>query len=375
MPVVRTCIATITVLVGLILVTPVLLLGLPFWAVSFLTRSLFPLCQPTIIRWPQMFRYDPTLGWTTKANLNCHCLEDRDDVFHVMTDEYGWPKTASLADSELVVFGDSYAFGYGVDHKSAFFRLNPNLPIKSIGVPGYNLVQEFLLMKQLSPQLSGKLIVWFIYLGNDLYDNLSPEMSGYRTPFLRQSNGRSNWEIVTSHLSPAKWSCSLGRMRQNHNSVTAQLHSPSSLLSQRAYLACEYLLEQATALMHRLGSKLLVMTIPIPIAVDQTQLTRLASHNAAWQSFDPDYPDRKIRDICTKLQIPFVPLRSHLTIRDYNHQDDHWNETGHQRVAQLLWDFYRHNAPDLTPHENGAHGVPVDLPERSLIDGRDEGRR
>ena len=58
-------------------------------------------------------------------------------------------------------------------------------------------------MQRYAPQLQGKLVVWFIYFGNDLYDNLAPDMYGYRTPFVREANGA--WEMVTHHISPDKW--------------------------------------------------------------------------------------------------------------------------------------------------------------------------
>ena len=49
------------------------------------------------------------------ADLDAHYLAERDDVFRVVTDRDGWPGTRSLDDSAVVVIGDSFAFGYGVD--------------------------------------------------------------------------------------------------------------------------------------------------------------------------------------------------------------------------------------------------------------------
>ena len=89
-----------------------------------------------------------------------------------------------------------------------FFRVSPfELSIKAIGAPGYSMVQELMLITQLAPRLGGKLVVWFIYPGNDLTDNLSPAMTtfGYRMPFLLESDIRGGWDIIASHVQPDRW--------------------------------------------------------------------------------------------------------------------------------------------------------------------------
>lgn len=348
-PFARNCLVFIATVFGMLLAIPIIVLGLPFWVTSVLTRTIVPLCEPKVIRWPQIFQFDRSLGWRAKANLNCHCLQDTDDVFHVMTDEHGWPAKESIADSEVVVFGDSHAFGYGVDQESSFFRLNPNMRIKAVGVPGYDLVHELLLMEQLSSQLKGKLVVWFVYIGNDLYDNLSPEVAGYRTPFVRQLNNSGEWEIVRSHLSPAKWTTSIGcQSRSIYSMVLPSLHS-ETFLAERAYSACGFLFEKGYEICRSAGSRLVVVSIPAPFALSQVQIDKARLRWPYLKNIDPDLPDRKIGAICDKLGIQFVPLKQYLNIHDYKTRDDHWTEHGHQRVAEVLWDLYRdHVTPRMS---------------------------
>lgn len=340
MLIIRAVLALTGALLGALLVGAILVLGLPFLAVSFLTRAILLFWQPSVIRWPQMFEFDPTLGWKAKANLDCHCLAERDDVFHVLTDDDGWSGKASLADSEVVVVGDSHAFGYGVDHKSSFSQVNPRLPIKAIGVPGYNLVQEVLLMNQLACKLKGKLVVWFVYVGNDLHEDLAPAMSGYRTPFVRRVNGGHQWEIVTSHLRPTKWSCSSGRLVENYPRVMQALHS-ETFLSERAYSACEFLIEKGRAICRHAGGQLVVMSIPAPVAVNYVRRDGGRPSGQDANAIDAGLPDRRIGAICSRYGIPFVPLRQYLDTRDYKERDDHWTERGHRRVAEVLWRLYR----------------------------------
>ena len=97
-------------------------------------------------------------------------------MFRLVTDRDGWPGAGSLDDAKVVVIGDSFAFGYGVDTNRSFAALTPSLAVKAIAAPGYSMVQGVRLMEQLGERLRGKLVLWFIFLENDLQDNLAPEM-------------------------------------------------------------------------------------------------------------------------------------------------------------------------------------------------------
>jgi hypothetical protein len=264
-----------------------------------------------------------------------------DGVFHIVTDAQGWPGTTSIAESDVVVFGDSYAFGYGVNVEDFFAERHHGVRIKAIGAPAYNMVQEVLLMRQLSPQLAGKLVVWFIFVGNDLHDNLTPNMYHYRMPFVREVNGTGSWEIVTSHVNPVQWPYISARFRDFTlwDRLLADIHSPT-FLAQRAYSACEFLIGEGSAICNCAGARLLVMTIPDPLTVSQRGLQRLFSRGADPKSFDPDLPDRKIRKMCSKFGVLFVAGRNYLDARHYKTADPHWNERGHQQVAELLCTLY-----------------------------------
>jgi len=336
----RTFLAIIAAIFGLLLSVPIIVLGLPFWVVAFLTRAIARRLEPQILPWQQVIEFDPSLGWKSKANLDTNCLADYDDIFHLTTDSQGWPGKTTIAESEIVVFGDSYAFSYGVDPEAFFADLNPKLRIKAIGAIGYNLVQELLLMRQLSPQLKDKLVVWFIFYGNDLYDNLSPEMFRYRMPFIRQVDGTGVWEVVTSHISPTNWVCSSGRVGEFHFPVLAALHSPTPL-SQRAYAGCEFLIKEGNHICSQAGARLMLLTLPSPMTLSRRGLEQLSLHSAHPPSIDPYLPDKEIGNICRKLGVPFVAGKDFLSVKDYKRYNDHWNERGHQRVAEILHRYYR----------------------------------
>src|SRR5215471_11468027 len=199
---IRSSLALAGSLVALVLSLPIILLALPFWITAAGTRFLGSRIESRPLGWPEIIRFDPWIGWKPKPNLDVQCSAD--EVFRVTTGSDGWRGKVSLAESEMVVLGDSFAFGYGVGEEEMFARLITGVRVKPIGAPGYNLVQEFLLLRESSSQLAGKLIVWFIFLGNDLWDNLHPYMQSYTTPFLRRFNTEGEWQIESSHLSP-RW--------------------------------------------------------------------------------------------------------------------------------------------------------------------------
>lgn len=341
MPILRHILAIFTAFIALALAMPVIVLGIPFVVVSCFVRKLTTYLEPPSLEWPDIFEFDSFTGWKVKANLDCYCLEKRSDIFHVKTDRDGWPGTTRIDESEVIVFGDSHAFGYGIDQAKSFSQINPNLRIKAIGVPGYNMVQELLLMERLAPQLGQKMIVWFNYMGNDLYDNLSPEMNGYRAPFVRKNEGNGEWEIVTSHLASTPWTCSAGvkTLVRTKYPLKQVLHS-DSLLARRAYSACESLIQRGAKLCNLVGSRLIVMSIPDTFALVPQQVAKAQTDYPFLKGLDADYPDHELGAICHKAGVQFVALKHHLDRNDYQARDDHWTEQGHRRVANVLRDLY-----------------------------------
>lgn len=345
MNILRTAHALAVAGVAVLLAVPVLVLALPFWGVALLTGALARRLEPPARSWRDLVRFDPAVGWRPRSNVDGHFVE-RGDVFHVVTDAEGWPGKAGVEESDIVVFGDSIAFGFGVDAARSYREVNPRLRVKAISAPGYNLVQELLLMQEMAPRLARKLVVWFIYHGNDLYDNLSPFMGPYRTPFVRERRDGTGWEIVTSHLSPAPWRYSAGRYR-DWQRVLASLYRPT-FLADRAYAACDFLLGEAKKVCDGVGARLVVCTLPSPLALGSLA-SRLAQHSDHPEAFDPDLPDRKISDSCRAHGIPFVAAKPHLSPRDYQLPDDHWNERGHRQVAEILRRLHEEHTAGLPP--------------------------
>jgi hypothetical protein len=342
MTAVRAILAVVSALLGIVLSIPVIVIGIPFWTVAFLTRWCSEHFGNRADTWEGIIEYNEHIGWKPKPNLDAYCSFPA-GTFRVKTDSQGWRGEEDLARCQMLVLGDSFAFGYGVDHDKAYFSLiDSGLCVKAVGSPGYNMVQEILWLERFASQLRGKLVVWFICLGNDLYDNLLPNHNLYRTPFVSQVNGTGRWEVVTSHLRSEQWPC-----HTNHDSRKKEKWAAtftSNFLGQRAYSACGFLIQRAKETCARADAHLVVMTIPWMNQLSTGQWQESLATVGDLKSFDPDLPDREIGRICSKLKIPFVAGKSHLAMGDHIPGDGHWNERGQQRMAQLLQALYQEHA-------------------------------
>jgi hypothetical protein len=321
-------------MVCLVLLLPVFVavgaLYLFVWSVRFLGRLL----EPRSIPWTELMTFDPALGWKPRPNLDAHYLAARDDVFHVVTDGDGWPGIRSLEESALVVVGDSFAFGYGVDHNRSYAELKGALPIKSLGAPGYSMVHGVLLIEQLGQRLAGKLVVWFVCLENDLEDNLGPALLRYRSPFAKRTD--NGWEIADRHITSRPWQCSeWGRRR-----LLPNLCVPGPI-PDRAYAAADYLVGRAAAACQKVGAQLVLLTVPDPTQLTAEGRAALAVKSGQPELFDENLPDRRLAESCQRYGVTFVAGKNHLSNREYKRIEAlHWNERGHRRVSEVLAHLY-----------------------------------
>jgi hypothetical protein len=330
---------------GLLVLAPLGLLMLPLWLVGAATKALARRREPRAVSWPAIVEYEATMGWRPKANVDVHLLGD--EAVHVTTDAEGWRGRHGVAESDVVVFGDSYAFGHAADDAWYFANLDGPVRIKAIGVHGYSMVQELLWMRRMAPRLANKLVVWFVFLGNDLIDNLEPSLVAHRAPFLRAAGDDTSWEVATEHVSPAPWPFVPARYaRANYDRLTRYFTSPG--FAARAASACRWLLAEGQTTCREADAELAVVTIPDVLLLSDRGFRLLFDHGVDAATFDPDLPDKDLRSACEELKIPFLPGRSFLRREHYLVHDDHWNEAGHRVVAEQIAQLYRARRSGMT---------------------------
>jgi hypothetical protein len=329
---IRTLVAAAVLAPSVVLLLPVFLFAALAVSFTAAVRSIARLIEPSFMLWSDLIAFDRRLGWKYRPNLDTHYLAQHDDVYRIVTDGEGWPGRGSLDESRVVVIGDSFAAGYGVDIARSFSEIS-SLRVKAVGALGYSMVHGVLLMEQLGLRLAGKLVVWFAYLENDLQDNLAPEMRQYRTPFVRINADSRAWEIVDAHVSPEKWGGSNADLRR----LFPRMCVPGPF-SDRAYSAAEYLIGRAQAACVRAGAPLVVVTIPHPMQLTPAGLEFMRIRCGPNPELcDEDLPDRRIAESCRKRRVPMIAAKQFLSPRDYKRREGiHWNERGHRRMAGLL---------------------------------------
>jgi hypothetical protein len=335
MAVIRGLVACLGAVLGGVLLLPVLAMAVLLWMVSAGTRSLrkWSVLEPSSLSFRDFVEYDRTVGWVTRRGLDAH-VRSADDVFRVRTDEEGWRGPVSIDESTVVVLGDSFAFGYGVDDLDHYAAVDPSAAIKPVAVPGYNPVQELLVLRSLAPRLRGKLVVWLIYLGNDLFETVRPHSANYRAPFVRQTTGDA-WEITSAHVTPAPWGHSgdIQHFSSEYITAIAALSCPGPLVD-RTFSALRQVVRSGSEALAAEHADLVVVSAPHVLQLGSAEdLRRRAPEPAA---FDVHLPDERLGQICRDLSIDFVPLRDRLAPRHYLAADRHWNAEGHRVFAETL---------------------------------------
>lgn len=334
----RNLLGALAVPLALLLALPAMIVAAPFLAVGAASRAISALLDRSASEWHELIRYEPELGWRPRSDVDTHHRDLGGDVYRVRTDADGWRGThTSVGEAEVVVVGDSFAYGNAVDDRDFFANVAREPRIKAVGAPGYDMVQELLLLGRYREALEGKLVVWLLYPGNDLADNLRPHMSRYRAPFVREVDG--GWEIVTRHVSTDEWP--FPSRRPNYETYV-DICSPGTLASRRSFAACSWLLARGKQTCEEANARLAVVSVPDLSDLVRGQIRGVLQENpGAAERFEADYADRRIGEICSELDLPFVALSDHLTGRDYRRRDVHWNRRGNRRVAAVLAELHR----------------------------------
>jgi hypothetical protein len=320
--------------IGLLLIIPLFVIISPLWVFNIMINLLYMLLSKNVTSWEKIMQFKPEIGWQPYPNLNTSYFDRIGDRCTIKTDAEGWPGHYTIDESDIIVFGDSFAFGYGSNIERSYFSQITNYRVKPIGAPGYNMVQELLLMRRYADRLKGKLVVWFICLENDLAENLKPyNPRFYTNPFIRSTNGIGDWEIVTRHVDYNKFL--FGDKGISNATLFAHLCTDSDY-SSRVFSSARYLIRAGGEICDEAKARLVVVSIPSKDQLDNSGLQKLNRHLQGEQQIDPDYPDKKLSEICGELHVPFIAGATYLTFSDYKLRDGHWNYRGNKKIARLI---------------------------------------
>ena len=352
-------------------------------------------------------QYDAELGWTGRPNI-----EDQFVAFdcenHVQQNHHGFRGTAYPFDrttaGRLLVLGDSYTWGYGVDEEQIFTTIlqrqaDPRLEVVNLGVSGYGTDQELLLYRKLGRKFQADQVLLAVTPYTDLMDNQFAVRYGHPKPLFKQPEDKrpgpleltnvpvpqmADWSDKPQQMDTDRhWLCQLATRSSLAASIlnaTSTNPSAREWLEQRRIriprnishdwaISChtsELPLpwEQAFELLTRLiqqfhtevaanGVELSILLVPSVIDVDPVLWDEFQqqNHRPYGQQWDRDHVRRRLKDFCKSSGIQLVDptdaLRSAAEHNSYLYYpwNQHWTPAGHQIVAELLQEELA-NSPD-----------------------------
>lgn len=128
---------------------------------------------------PGFILYDEQLGWRLAPDWSGqHVHADYQVSYQTNSEGFRAIKSSSEDSNIIAVIGDSFTFGLGVHNNENFVQLlderNTGTSFHNYSVPGYSNDQQWLLLQQQADLAAADHVLWVVYLGNDLFDNLLP---------------------------------------------------------------------------------------------------------------------------------------------------------------------------------------------------------
>ena len=312
---------------------------------------------------------DPILGWRLIPGLNLEFSNHADFRVRLRTDERGL-RIGELPPTNpaILVVGDSFAFGWGVEADETFAAqaaASAGGAIWNAGVPLYDVCQAVDRATELLSVLRPRIVVVGVFQGNDEFDALTDRHgfeieAGAIVPRSKLGAAErlrhSTWQLAVDHshllrllrrsppidwvrthvvgeISFSRW---VARQRLAVYRVPA---SPEILEGSGRLMACVERLRDRSA---SEGAALVVVLLPDQLELEPERLAAIASWlEESGGAVDPAAPRGRLIPALAALEVPVVDplgelLRAHDRVELYFRQDPHMTAAGHAIVARVL---------------------------------------
>ncbi|RMG16164.1 MAG: SGNH/GDSL hydrolase family protein [Planctomycetota bacterium] len=327
----------------------------------------------------RLFRFDERLGWRLRPGLEATVSSPGEYRHRIRVNARGFRGAACdpRAPLRVALVGDSFLAGLGVrDDELVSSRLaaalGEGVSVGNYGVPGYGQLQELLLLEELLPRDRPDLVLLFLYVRNDLDDNVGTFDAARSVPRPRarlDAQGRLRWdEGPVTRPRPrlgqlaevlGMLSCTarlLGTLGADRGDAAAARRSgpPAELRYCRKVLASpeEEALRVTVALarrfvarVRRVGARCGVVLVPTRWQVEDTawRALRTAEGEAA-RGLVREEPQRRLFAELRAAGILCLDLLPALRARSgrlYYPWETHWTAAGHAAAAEELLRWLR----------------------------------
>jgi hypothetical protein len=269
--------------------------------------------------------------------------------------------------NRLLVLGDSFAFGYGVNDDEAFpaligHRLGPNVAVINSGHSGYDTRREAAFLKEEGPRFNPTLIVVTFVL-NDVPSNSGKFwFNAIPDGWLRYFPLRGTANFL-SYLfrNPEELLFKLGL--NDSFRYTSALSCLQDGECADDWTVTDRMLSDIVRQGREMGAKLLFVHIPT-----------LEEVRGDVERGDPAYAEKKLRGFAQKNGVGFVGMRNALSPSDYFPTDGHWTPSGHVKAADRISEALSHRLllpPSAKRSPGPAHPPGKDRRHAEIPDGTD----
>lgn len=161
---------------------------------EIVARNFFPQWAPVTAERAKFWQFDSDLGWSQTPNRTGN-FEHPDFSIQVSInslglrdDEYPLVRTQK---KRMLVLGDSYGWGFGVNHEEIFTELmevkHSDWEIINASVSGYGTVQEYLYLAKRGLVLKPDVVLLLFY-DNDFQDNVGSTEYWYSKPIVTKKD-------------------------------------------------------------------------------------------------------------------------------------------------------------------------------------------
>ena len=171
-----------------------LIIGVSFFLAFLFAEGLAHIYASRIAGRAKLFQPDMTLGWSVLPNLDLERLNADGQPWRIKTDQHGMRGPSDFdanASRRVLVIGDSFAFGQGVNLADRFdsklMARSPGCSVVNTGVMGYGTYQEILAARPWLASLRSEDCLVLLTCGNDYSDILLRRQSGRAMPYVTLS--------------------------------------------------------------------------------------------------------------------------------------------------------------------------------------------
>jgi GDSL-like lipase/acylhydrolase family protein len=316
------------------------------------------------------FRHAPNVRWSGRprsdVEVACGLSASRADVITVTYDGHGYRNATALARADIALIGDSYVEGgieggYVSDHEvvSSFLQERLGRSVANLGVAGYGTAQELVVLQRDAMPLAPRVVIWFFFEGNDLYNDQEFEnamLAPHNVRATAWTEGHGWWRrslirAVTAQLRlmlspfvagycPAFATVAAGPHAGRKVLFGPEAAAPWTDFERRRWESAQRTLQQAATVTVARGVKLLLVYVPNKFRVYR-DFVNLQPYSELHRWTVWPLPEL-FAQFCRDNQLACLDLtgafRAAVRAGGMPHglTDSHWSPEGHRLVAERL---------------------------------------